>query len=120
MNLPNYINFEPFNRLRRQMRTSQLGTFSIYGKDAPDAAPPVIDEAQENKPRPTKAKVRKKTAAQATSAKKSPSKSKPKSSPKTSAKAATKTAASKAKPKASAKTKTTAKKGTSAKAKTSK
>ncbi len=45
MNLPNFINFEPFNKLRRQMRVSNLGRFSIHGSDAPDAAPPEVKEA---------------------------------------------------------------------------
>lgn len=29
MNLPNFINFDPFNKLRRQMRTNKLGHYSL-------------------------------------------------------------------------------------------
>lgn len=35
MNLPNYINFDPFNKLRRQMHAQSLGKFDINAARKP-------------------------------------------------------------------------------------
>lgn len=117
MNLPNYINFEPFNRLRRQMRTSQLGHFSIHGKNAPDASPPDVVDAIEIVDTPAK-KTRSSAKKVAASPAKKASAKKPTVKKAVAKKAATKPASTKsaAKPatKASA-TKTSAKKAARAK-----
>lgn len=82
MNLPNFINFEPFNKLRRQMRVSNLGTFSIHGKTAPDAAPPDVEAlatskkpAQPRKKAATPRKTASATKKSSASAQKAPVKS---------------------------------------------
>lgn len=37
MNLPNFVNFEPFNKLRRDMRASKLGRFELPASTTPDS-----------------------------------------------------------------------------------
>lgn len=66
MNLPNFINFEPFNRLRKKMHTDHLGRFSI-DRDAPPppALPAALVTKPEAKPKAAaKTKAKPKTAAQ--------------------------------------------------------
>lgn len=52
MNLPNFINFEPFNRLRSKMHAHALGHFDVrdYGK-AQDKSKPAG-----RRPAPTRSK----------------------------------------------------------------
>ncbi len=64
MSLPNFVNFEPFNQLRRKMHAEHLGRFGRVWKpdvqavempempvEAPDQTPESTGKADEDSPR---------------------------------------------------------------------
>lgn len=60
MNLPNFVNFEPFNKLRRDMRASKLGHFQLGGDKAAKPGSGVTAQAPSGarpkpKPKPSSA-----------------------------------------------------------------
>ncbi len=58
MNLPNFINFEPFNALRRQMHTERVGHFSL-GREVDPPAPAKPGGTVKAKAKRTKKRVNK-------------------------------------------------------------